>query len=46
MSTRVHNRCSRCGRPKGYLRRFKMCRICVRELAAKGEIMGLRKSSW
>lgn len=44
--TRVYNRCKRCGRPHGYMRKFDMCRICVRELASKGEIMGLRKSSW
>jgi small subunit ribosomal protein S14 len=31
--TRVRNRCSRCGRPRGYMRRFKLCRICFRELA-------------
>jgi small subunit ribosomal protein S14 len=44
--TRVYNRCKRCGRPHGYIRRFEMCRICVRELASRGEIMGLSKSSW
>lgn len=44
--TRVYNRCKRCGRMRGYMGKFEMCRICVRELAAKGEIMGLRKSSW
>ena len=44
--TRVYNRCRLCGRPKGYMRRFGICRICFRELAQKGEIMGIRKSSW
>jgi small subunit ribosomal protein S14 len=44
--TRIHNRCLKCGRPRGYLRDFGMCRICVRELANKGEVPGMRKSSW
>ena len=43
---RTYNRCKLCGRPRGYLRHFKICRICFRELAAKGEIMGIKKSSW
>lgn len=43
---RVRNRCSRCGRPHGYYRRFGLCRICVRELALEGKIPGLVKSSW
>ena len=43
---RTRNRCQICGRPRGYIRFFKMCRICVREHAAKGLIPGLRKSSW
>ncbi len=45
-STRQVRRCWRCGRKRGYLRFFNMCRICVRELAQKGEIPGIRKSSW
>ena len=44
--TRQHNRCSRCGRPRGYYRKFDMCRVCVRELANKGELPGVTKSSW
>ncbi|MDP8265518.1 MAG: type Z 30S ribosomal protein S14 [Candidatus Aceula meridiana] len=44
--TRQHNRCALCGRPKGYLRRFGICRICFRELAWKGEIPGVKKASW
>jgi len=44
--TRVRNRCKRCGRPRGYIRRFGLCRICFRELALKGEIPGVVKSSW
>jgi small subunit ribosomal protein S14 len=44
--TRVINRCRICGRNHGYMRRFEMCRICFRELACKGEITGIRKSSW
>jgi small subunit ribosomal protein S14 len=44
--TRVRNRCKQCGRPRGYMRRFGLCRICFRELALKGEIPGVVKSSW
>ncbi|MEO0563621.1 MAG: type Z 30S ribosomal protein S14 [Chloroflexota bacterium] len=43
---RVRNRCKNCGRPRGYYRRFGLCRICLREFALKGEIPGLTKSSW
>lgn len=43
---RTYNRCRLCGRSKGYLRFFDICRICFRELASKGEIMGVKKSSW
>lgn len=45
-STRTIRRCWRCGRIHGYMRKFDMCRICVRELANRGEIPGLRKASW
>lgn len=45
-AVRAYNRCERCGRPRAYLRRFGMCRICVRELAARGELPGVRKASW
>lgn len=44
--TRVYNRCSKCGRNRGYIRKFDLCRICLRELAQKGKIAGLTKSSW
>ena len=43
---RVRNRCSRCGRPRAYMRRFGLCRICFRELAGQGIIPGVVKSSW
>lgn len=43
---RAYNRCQRCGRPRGYLRRFKLCRICFRNLALQGEVPGVTKSSW
>jgi len=43
---RVRNRCSRCGRSRGYMRRFNLCRICFRELAMSGKIPGVIKSSW
>jgi small subunit ribosomal protein S14 len=42
----VRNRCRICGRPRGYLRRFGMCRICFREQALEGRIPGVVKSSW
>lgn len=43
---RVRNRCKLCGRPRGYMRRFGLCRICFRELALQGKIPGVVKSSW
>lgn len=43
---RANNRCKLCGRPRGYLRKFEMCRICFRELALKGEVPGVAKASW
>lgn len=45
-STRVYNRCENCGRIQGYMRKFGICRICFRELASNGKIMGIKKSSW
>jgi len=45
-SVRKINRCSRCGRPRGFLRKFDICRICFREMALNGEIPGVRKASW
>jgi small subunit ribosomal protein S14 len=45
-STRLYRRCKLCGRGRGYMRRFELCRICFRELASKGQIMGIKKSSW
>ncbi|HIC16114.1 MAG: type Z 30S ribosomal protein S14 [Gemmatimonadetes bacterium] len=43
---RHRNRCQRCGRPRAFLRKFGICRICFREMALRGEIPGVRKSSW
>jgi len=43
---RMRNRCRRCGRSRGYLRKFQMCRICFRQLALQGEIPGVTKASW
>ena len=43
---REYTRCQRCGRPHGVLRKFGLCRICFRELAYKGQIPGVKKSSW
>jgi small subunit ribosomal protein S14 len=45
-AVRRRSRCQRCGRPRAFLRKFGMCRICFREMALKGEIPGVRKSSW
>jgi len=45
-STRIIRRCFRCGRRRGYMRNFGLCRICFRELANEGEIPGIKKSSW
>lgn len=45
-TVRGRNRCGLCGRPRGYMRKFGVCRLCFRELAAKGEIPGVRKASW
>jgi small subunit ribosomal protein S14 len=43
---RAYFRCSRCGRPRAYMRKFGMCRICFRELALEGKIPGVTKASW
>ncbi len=43
---REYNRCKQCGRPRSFLRRFALCRICFRELANAGIIPGVTKSSW
>lgn len=45
-AVRVRNRCRVCGRPRGFIRRFALCRICFRELALQGKIPGVVKSSW
>jgi small subunit ribosomal protein S14 len=45
-ATRMRNRCMRCGRPRGFIGKFKLCRICFRKLALAGEIPGVVKSSW
>ena len=46
LKVRQHNRCRSCGRPRGFLRKFAMCRICFREQAHKGNIPGVTKASW
>jgi small subunit ribosomal protein S14 len=43
---REYNRCRRCGRPRAYIRKFGICRLCFRELALAGEIPGVTKASW
>lgn len=45
-AVRAYNRCTRCGRRRGYMRLFAICRICFREMAHRGEIPGVRKASW
>ncbi|MBF0492016.1 MAG: type Z 30S ribosomal protein S14 [Deltaproteobacteria bacterium] len=45
-SVRGYNRCPLCGRPRAFLRKFKMCRLCFRLLARRGEIPGVMKASW
>jgi len=44
--TRYRNRCKICGRPRGYMRKYGICRLCFREHALLGEIPGVRKASW
>jgi small subunit ribosomal protein S14 len=43
---RNHNRCQMCGRARGYMRRFGLCRLCFREMAHRGELPGVIKASW
>jgi small subunit ribosomal protein S14 len=45
-AVQVRNRCTKCGRSRGYIRRFELCRICFRELAVEGKVPGITKSSW
>lgn len=45
-AVRRNNRCTRCGRPRAYYRKFEVCRICLRELALRGELPGVIKASW
>ena len=45
-AVRKHNRCRNCGRPRGYLRKFEMCRICFRKYSLAGDIPGVIKASW
>ena len=44
--TRPRNRCALCGRPRGYMRFFGLCRICFRKLAQQGRLPGVMKASW
>ncbi|GAA4073764.1 MULTISPECIES: type Z 30S ribosomal protein S14 [Actinomadura] len=43
---RSYTRCSRCGRPRSVYRKFGLCRVCFREMAHRGELPGITKSSW
>lgn len=45
-NVREYTRCEQCGRPHSVLRKFKLCRICFRELAYKGQLPGVKKASW
>ena len=48
LNFKVHhrNRCKRCGRPRAYMRKFALCRLCFRKLALEGDVTGVTKSSW
>ncbi len=43
---RAYTRCRRCGRPRAFMRKFGICRVCFREMALRGEIPGITKASW
>jgi len=43
---REYSRCRRCGRPRAFMRKFQLCRVCFRELASSGQIPGIIKASW
>ncbi len=45
-TVRRYNRCARCGRRRAFMRKFKLCRICFREMALAGQIPGVIKASW
>ncbi|MFA5013781.1 MAG: type Z 30S ribosomal protein S14 [Candidatus Paceibacterota bacterium] len=45
-SSRIVRRCFKCGRKRAYIRKFGLCRICFREMANRGELPGIKKSSW
>ncbi|HER7347773.1 TPA: type Z 30S ribosomal protein S14 [Streptococcus pyogenes] len=45
-STQAYTRCEKCGRPHSVYRKFKLCRVCFRELAYKGQLPGVVKASW
>ncbi len=45
-STRVRNRCRVCGRPRGFIGKFDLCRMCFRQMAHRGEVPGIKKASW
>lgn len=45
-AVRAYNRCANCSRPRGFLRKFTLCRICMRFFALRGEIPGIVKASW
>jgi small subunit ribosomal protein S14 len=46
VSARAYNRCPICGRPRAFMRKFGICRICFRNMSLRGELPGVRKSSW
>ncbi|WP_100449133.1 type Z 30S ribosomal protein S14 [Glycomyces xiaoerkulensis] len=45
-AVRAYSRCQRCGRPKAVYRKFGLCRVCVRDMAHRGELPGVHKASW
>jgi len=44
--SRARNRCKLCGRPRAYMRKFALCRLCFRKAALEGDVTGVTKSSW
>jgi small subunit ribosomal protein S14 len=45
-AVQAHSRCKNCGRPRAYIRKFGICRICFRTLASRGQVPGVKKASW
>ena len=46
LGVRYRNRCKQCGRPRGFIRKFMLCRVCLRQMTHAGEVPGVTKASW